>query len=157
MATAVPSWKVVTMQFLPSRAVLARSAPSLAHVSATEAASRPGQAPAEVVAVVLADDEPTLAALRFAAQFLRSTQVLTLLAMSPVISGGGHRVGRLLDQAGIDASTRLLACPDVMQLPVPRGSPIIIGVRGRWWPDRARRLASVLVRQGHRVLVVPAG
>ena len=120
--------------------------------------------------VVFTDFDATLRALRAAGELARDLDArLVLLAAqvvpyplaleSPPVSGQftENILARLLRGRDGEVEARLYLCRDRTQAirdALPADSLVVIGTRSRWLPDGARKLARLLQRDGHRVVLL---
>jgi hypothetical protein len=123
--------------------------------------------------VVFTDFDATLRALRAAGELARDLDArLVLLAAqvvpyplaleSPPVSGQftENILARLLRGRDGEVEARLYLCRDRNQAirdALAADSLVVIGTRSRWLPDGARKLARILQRDGHHVILLGRG
>jgi len=67
-----------------------------------------------------------------------------------------ERLAQWVEQGGVAAAVRVYLCRDrceAIRHALPAGSLVVIAARTRWWPSRTGKLARMLERDGHRVVL----
>ena len=125
------------------------------------------------VVVIFTSVRATVAALRKAgglASHLNSRITLIVpqvvpyplsLGEPPVLKAWNERRFRVLaNESPVETSVRIYLCRDRFELLPsvlePRSLVVVGGSKGRWWPRPEKRLARMLRRAGHEVVVVEA-